>query len=270
MSLRIRTEQLLRLGARAVGGRFASPPGALVLSCRSAGPGALGAESFRAQMDYLLKRRHPFLTLPELGQALEQRAVPRGAVCVTFDDDLASAAEPLAWLLRRGGKATLFVVADESSTFNVWDADDPLMPRRRRMPWDQLRNLIEAGVTIGSHTMSHRPLVGLDEAALRRELFDSRRVLVEQLQAPVTCVAYPYGLFDTRAVRATSGVGYDVGCTLQRAYAEDGTLPLMIPRLEPQTLQALADLARGTSHLYYRAAGASQRLRGRIMLRRRK
>ena len=177
-------------------------------------------------------------------------------------------AEPLSWLLGRGGKATLFVVADEAATFNVWDDDDPRVPRRRRLPWDQLRGLIEAGVAIGSHTMSHRALVGLDEAALRRELFDSRRVLVEQLQAPVTCLAYPYGLFDTRAVRAASGVGYDVGCTLQGAYAETGTHPLMIPRLQPQTVQELTDLARGASHLYYRVAGASQRLRGRIMLRR--
>ncbi len=270
MSLTDLTARLLRAGARVAGGRRADPPGALMLAFCSAGPKALSAEVFRALMDYLLEHDHPFLTLPQLGQALEQRAVPEGAVCVTFDDDLAATAEPVRWLLRRGGKATLFVVADPKQAYNVWDDDDPWVPRRRRMSWDRVRELIEAGATIGSHTESNRSLVGLDEAGLRRELFDSRRVLVEKLQAPVTCLAYPHGRFDTRAVRAASGVGYDVGCTLQRAYVEASTHPLMMPRFQPRTLAALVDRATGASHLYYRAGGAGQRGGGRVMLWRRR
>lgn len=256
-------------GARAVGGRRGRAPGALVLMYHSVGragtPHTVASDVFRAQMHYLVERGATFLTVAELGQALEAQAVPRGAVCVTFDDAFVNAAGALGWLLGQGVKATLFVVAAEPG-FNHWDQDDADIPRLRRMPWDQLRELVQAGVALGSQTINHPQLCGLDEAGLRRELFDSRRILVEQLQAPVPALAYPYGDYDVRVVRAAEGMGYECAVTTQRSYAEPGCHPLLIPRFEPGTVDELVELAEGTSHLFYRATGAVYRARNRRML----
>ena len=243
-------------------------PSAMVLAYHSVGPAAVSAEVFRAQMGFLLQQQMRFLSLAQLGRALESGELPEGSVCVTFNDDFEAAGGAVSWLLERGGEATLFVVADQA-THNIWDADDSSMPRRRRLSFDRIRELVDAGASIGSHTIAHGPLDGQDDAGLRHQLFDSRRRLVEQLRAPVTAVAYPGGRFDTRVVRAASGMGYELGFTLQHAFAHRRSHPLMIPRLEPRTLGQLVDLVRGPGRLYYRAASAAYRSRNRLMLWRR-
>ena len=258
----------LLAGAGVVGG--SARPGALVLRYRSVGragvPDTVAADVFRAQMLYLMERGCPLLTVDELGQALEAGAVPPGAVCVTFDDAFVNAAEAILWLLGRGGKATLFVVAAEPG-YNHWDRDDPDIPRLRRMPWDQLRQLVAAGVAIGSHTVNHPQLSTVDDAGLRHELYDSRQVIHDQLQAPVPALAYPYGDYDARVVRAAEGMGYSCAVTTQYSYAGPTCYPLLIPRFEPETLDELVDLADGRGHLFYRATGALQRAKNGLMLR---
>ena len=259
----------LLAGARVVGGGRAGAPGALVLMYHAVGragvPYTVAADVFRAQMRFLKERGATFLTVHELGLALEARAVPRGAVCVTFDDAFVNAADALSWLLGQGGKATLFVVA-AAPGYNHWDEDDGTIPRLRRMPWDQLRELVRAGAAIGSHTVNHPRLGGQDDAGLRHELFDSRKDLVERLQTPVNSLAYPHGDFDARVVRAAEGMGYQCAVTTQRSYAEPGCHPLLIPRFEPETMDELVDLADGKSHLFYRITGALHRARNRYLL----
>ena len=261
----------LLAGARAAGRRWAGAPGAMVLMYHSVGragvPYTVADEVFRAQMRYLLESGRPLLTVEQLAQAHEERSVPPGAVCITFDDAFDSAAEPLRWLLKQGGQATLFVVAAEPG-YNHWDQDDPAIPRLRRMSWDRIRSLIEAGVALGSHTVNHCRLTEQDQAGLRYELFDARRILVETLQAPVPAVAYPYGLYDERVVRAAQAAGYSCGCTTQYSYVEGRLDPMLLPRFEPETLAELQDLAEGRSHLFYRATGLVHRAHNWQLLRR--
>ena len=92
-------------------------------------------------------------------------------------------------------------------------------------------------------------------------------MLHDQLQAPVPALAYPYGDYDARVVRATEGMGYRCAVTTQYAYAGPSCYPLLIPRFEPETLDELVALAEGRGHLFYRAAGALQRAKNGLMLR---
>jgi peptidoglycan/xylan/chitin deacetylase (PgdA/CDA1 family) len=259
---------LLR-GARIVGGPFAAPPGALVLTYHSVGPQHLpytiSFELFRAQMELLFEQGRTFYTVAELGAAMARGRVPTDGVCVTFDDAFVNAVEALHWLVDRGGKATLFAVTGESG-YNHWDAADPSIPRLERMSVEQLRLLRDAGVEIGSHTVSHRPLPDLAASELHRELSGSRRSLQDQLQVEVHSLAYPYGAYDRRVTGAAAAAGYRWACTMQYAYLTARDRPLLIPRMEPDTVEELADLALGTSHLFYRAMGVVHRTRNQLML----
>lgn len=259
---------LLR-GARILGGPFAAPPGALVLTYHSVGPQHLpytiSFDLFRAQMELLIEHGRSFHTVSELGAALARGRVPADGVCVTFDDAFVNAVDALHWLVDRGGKATLFVVTGEPG-YNHWDAADPSIPRLERMSLEQLRRLKEAGVEIGSHTVSHRPLSDLAASELHREISDSRRALQGQLQVEVSSLAYPYGAYDRRVTAAAAAAGYRWACTMQYAYLTARDRPLLIPRMEPDTLEELADLALGESHLFYRATGMVHRTRNQLML----
>jgi peptidoglycan/xylan/chitin deacetylase (PgdA/CDA1 family) len=80
------------------------------------------------------------------------------------------------------------------------------------MSWDQIRQLADAdaGLSIGSHSNSHRKLAGLDNASQCQELTESKQILETHLGRPVKALAYPYGwpgtyTARTRALAAQAG-----------------------------------------------------------------
>lgn len=255
-------------GARLVGGATASPPGALVLMYHSVGPAGLpytiAPEIFEAQMAHLFGLGRTFLTVRELGAAITADRVPAGAVCITFDDAFVNAASSIRWLVERGGRATLFVVTTEPG-YNHWDVADPAIPRLDRMSWDQVGALAELGLEIGSHTVNHARLTTLGSGPLHEELLGSRTMLQQRLGVDVESLAYPYGAFDAEVLRVAAATGYHWACSTQYAYATAASQPLLIPRMEPDTVEDLVDLAEGRSHLFYRATALAQRTRNRLL-----
>jgi peptidoglycan/xylan/chitin deacetylase (PgdA/CDA1 family) len=59
----------------------------------------------------------------------------------------------------------------------------------------QVRELAnsDGGLTIGSHSHSHRKLARLDQETQRNELAGSRQILEAELRHPIKALAYPYG-----------------------------------------------------------------------------
>ncbi|MDE1178174.1 MAG: polysaccharide deacetylase family protein [Edaphobacter sp.] len=85
---------------------------------------------------------------------------------------------------------------------------------RRFITWEEAREMRAAGMTIGSHTQTHRLLGQLTPEEQHWELAESKRVIEENIGAPVTSVAYPVGIrgaFDEHTERITRELGYNVG-----------------------------------------------------------
>jgi peptidoglycan/xylan/chitin deacetylase (PgdA/CDA1 family) len=79
-------------------------------------------------------------------------------------------------------------------------------------------------VTLGSHSWSHPNLVALSEDQLRIELADSRSWLRDRFVNTISCISYPYGLFDDRVQLAARNCGYDFGLAISGGW--------MSPRVE--------------------------------------
>jgi peptidoglycan/xylan/chitin deacetylase (PgdA/CDA1 family) len=60
---------------------------------------------------------------------------------------------------------------------------------------------------LGSHTVTHPRLSGLDPEMLAREVDDSRQMLGEIVGTPGKCFSYPNGDLDGPAVRAVRSAG---------------------------------------------------------------
>ncbi|WP_435010367.1 polysaccharide deacetylase family protein [Tundrisphaera lichenicola] len=73
------------------------------------------------------------------------------------------------------------------------DVDENRQGRELTMSWDQARILSRSGMSIGSHTVTHRELGALSEEVQRVELAESRRILESRLDGEVRALAYPYG-----------------------------------------------------------------------------
>ena len=78
----------------------------------------------------------------------------------------------------------------------------------RLLEAEGVREVSERGMEVGSHTVTHPRLSGLDAETLIHEVVDSRQMLSEILNGPVEGFCYPYGDLDGPAVRAARGAGY--------------------------------------------------------------
>lgn len=79
--------------------------------------------------------------------------------------------------------------------------------------WDQIKEMSQNGMHIGSHTVNHNILSHLSEQDQLKELTDSKQRLEEFLGKPVTTIAYPVGgksAFTTETMSITKEVGYEL------------------------------------------------------------
>ena len=78
----------------------------------------------------------------------------------------------------------------------------------RPMTWPMLRELRDAGVTVGSHTRTHVTLPSEEPQTVREELEESRYDLEEGLGSEVVHLAYPGGRFSPDTLEAARRAGY--------------------------------------------------------------
>lgn len=63
-------------------------------------------------------------------------------------------------------------------------------------------------VTIGSHGVSHSPMVLLSENKLMYELTKSKQILEDLISKPIDGISYPHGSYDSRVIKATKLAGF--------------------------------------------------------------
>ncbi len=146
--------------------------------------------------------------------------LPERAVVLTFDDGYASVVEQ-AWpvLRERGLPATLYAVSgylDAGRRF-PWDhAHRPDADLTRLVTAQELRDVADDGLDIGSHTVTHRWLPGLRHAEVVDEVHRSRHELEDLLQRPVRTFSYPMGGWSPAIRAEVERAGYTVAVTTER------------------------------------------------------
>lgn len=88
---------------------------------------------------------------------------------------------------------------------------------RTLMTWEQVRAARDFGISIGSHTVSHRMLSRLSSEAQRMELVESKAELERQTGQEVLSLAYPFGgagHFTTETMLLAKRAGYRLAFTL--------------------------------------------------------
>jgi peptidoglycan/xylan/chitin deacetylase (PgdA/CDA1 family) len=103
-----------------------------------------------------------------------------------------------------------FVAAVEAAAGT--SAESALGGRAPFMSWSDVQALHRLGHTIGAHSHSHPILSTLGADEQRRELAESKRLIEEQLGAPVATMAYPVGkphTFTAETRRLARECGYE-------------------------------------------------------------
>lgn len=90
------------------------------------------------------------------------------------------------------------------------------------LTWDEIKEMKNSGMVIGSHTLSHPHLKHLSDDVLRHEIFDSKKVLEGKLGITIDDFATPYGYSDDRVAKLVEAAGYRTSRTLYKgSYHKD-------------------------------------------------
>jgi len=99
------------------------------------------------------------------------------------------------------------------------------------LSWEQAREISEAGVEIGAHTVNHPLLTYEDKAAVECELKLSKQTLEAKLGKEVRAFAYPNGDWNESVREQVAESGYRCAFTTYPAWYAQGESPYTISRI---------------------------------------
>lgn len=109
------------------------------------------------------------------------------------------------------------------------EVEESIPEAHRALSWEMISEMHRAGITIGSHTMTHAVLTNEGAGKVRDEIVGSRQELECRLGTSINHIAYPDGRFNASTVRAVVGSGYRFAYTT--CWHRDPYYPLLtIPR----------------------------------------
>ena len=182
---------------------------------------AVTDKTFQRQMQFLKKHNYHVLSLEELAILIkEKKKIPPHSLAITFDDgfkDNYTYAFPI--LKKYNLPATIFLIINEVGR-----------KENDKLSWDEIKVMQDSGlITFGSHTLTHKYLEEFKgEEELKKEVFDSKRILEEKLGRPVNIFSYPTGRFTAAFRQMVINAGYKVAVTTSpgKKFANDDIFAL--------------------------------------------
>ena len=208
-------------GATAVGGG-----GAVIFAYGRIGDdrgtgSSISIDQFEDHLDELKDGDYQIVPLPQGVEALRSGTVlPDRTVAITIDDVTPSAYREAYPRLRAAGiQFTLFVSTD------ALDRGPP-----NAMTWAQVREMANAGVTIGAVTASGLPMAALSPVELRDDLARMKERFQAELGAVPTLFAYPRGEYSLPVRQQITQAGFVAAFGQQSGVAYAGADPYALPR----------------------------------------
>lgn len=149
--------------------------------------------------------------------------IPPKAIVLTFDDGKSSDFKVVFPALKKLGFRGMFFPIVE------------LIGKPGYLTKEQIREMASAGMEFGSHTMTHRSLVGMDQKTRMFELLDSKKRLGQIVGREIEIFAYPYGFFDREVEKDVVMAGYTDAFTTLAGNNMGDVSPYKIQRVVMQS-----------------------------------
>ena len=196
-------------------------------------------DQFEAHLQEIRTGGYTVLSVPEILERLRTGTdLPDRTVGITIDDAYKSVYTE-AWPRLKAADLpfTLFVATDPVDRGSAG-----------YMSWDEIRELKEGGVTIGSQTASHPHLPDLDIETVKIELDRSSQRIADELGERPALFAYPYGEYGLDIQRVVAERGYSAAFGQQSGVANATSDRFGLPRFALNETYGGIDRFRLTSN----------------------
>ena len=196
-------------------------------------------ETLRAQLAWLRDAGYNTISFDQLHAALTMGAtLPPKPLILSFDDGYSGHfTTVLPLLLEAGYTATFFVISERAENGDL-----------NHLSRGQVAAMTAAGMYMGSHSRSHRELVGRDRDLLVFELLGSRESLQAFTGVAPRVLAWPFGSYDAMALQIAQEAGYQMAVSTRPGMLHSSSERLELARLRVNrdlSLAAFAALLRG-------------------------
>lgn len=153
---------------------------------------------FDKQLTYLEEKGYSVISMDKFYEAAKHNGtLPDKPVVLTFDDgnpDNYTNAFPI--LQKHNMTATFFIKLN-----NVHETGPT-------MTWNKLKEMSDAGMIIGSHTVNHDTLTALPDDVIINELVQSKKVIENKTGTKVLYFCYPGGIYNDKIIAELKKAGY--------------------------------------------------------------
>lgn len=205
---------------------------------------------FDEHMSYLLSHGYVPLPLSVIVNAINNptKLLPARPVCITFDDgfeDFHTNALPV--LARYNIPTTIYIVAGYIGSTSRW-LDPEGEGQRRMMNWEQVKEVAQAGVEIGAHTLHHPHLDTIELKDAYHEILGSKEVLEQNLGQAVPSFAYPHGYHSKSLTSLVKQAGFSSACAVKHGLSSTEDNPYALARIiisRETSTDELGEMLRG-------------------------
>jgi peptidoglycan/xylan/chitin deacetylase (PgdA/CDA1 family) len=149
------------------------------------------------QLNLIQQRGYTTITFDDLANG----NIPEKPIILTFDDGYSNFYQNAFPLIKSHKmKAVSFII-----TGYIGGSD--------YMTTEQIKEISDYGIEIGSHTISHPDLSTLSEKSSRSQIFDSKKTLENMLSKPVISFCYPSGKYTAETESLVKEAGYTFATT---------------------------------------------------------
>lgn len=183
-------------------------------------------EMFEKQIKFLAKNFN-VVSINKIVDYIEwKNNLPAHSVAITFDDgyvDFLINALPI--LKKYDLPATIFVIGSRSVSTEDVNKEIPLLKD------EEIKILAEAGVTIGSHALTHRSLNKISLIEIEKELTESKKNLENLIGQPIRFLSYPKGKFNQTVIDLSKKVGYEAAFSIKQGLIRRSSDKYVIKRV---------------------------------------
>jgi peptidoglycan/xylan/chitin deacetylase (PgdA/CDA1 family) len=193
----------------------------------------------------------------------EGKSFPNRTCVLTFDDGFQTVyAEAFPVLQRYAMSATVFLTVGAGDALQSGERL-PTLEGRPMLSWPEIREMQQAGIDFGAHTLTHPDLTRLPAEQVAIEMSASKARIESELGTPVTSFAYPFGRYDAESRRLAQQY-FSCACADTLGLLSRRSDPYALERVDAYYLRTRRLFALMTSELfpwYVRARNFPRRVR---------